>query len=179
MQCIIDLIDREELILRITLFGMASPASVHYRGRHMMPCGTQVIMSTGKLSLPESSCIVKSGDRQVPETGIVSSSPSSPEIGKCRRPASSSFIHRQVRRPASYHYRRPAPSPSRNRSFIVKSSQVVADHHASSGYRQVFTTGDRVIHRHHQVRKSPGPRYTQVRRQVVTTGTQVNHEVNT
>ena len=85
----------------------------------------------------------------------------------CRRPASSSFIHRQVRRPASYHYRRPAPSTSRNRSFIVKSSQVVADHHASSGYRQVFTTGDRVIHRHHQVRKSPGPRYTQVRRQVV------------
>ena len=71
MQCIIDLIDREELILRITLFGMASPASVHYRGRHMMPCGIQVIMSTGKLSLPESSCIVKSGDRQVPETGIV------------------------------------------------------------------------------------------------------------
>ena len=61
MQCIIDLIDREELILRITLFGMASPASVHYR--HMMPCGIQVIMSTGKLSLPESSCIVKSGDR--------------------------------------------------------------------------------------------------------------------
>ena len=84
-----------------------------------------------------------------------------------------SFTVKTVRRPASYHYRRPAPSPSRNRSFIVKSSQVVADHHASSGYRQVFTTGDRVIHRHHQVRKSPGPRYTQVRRQVVTTGTQV------
>ena len=140
---------------------------------HGMRTHQVIMMSTGKLSLPESSCIVKSGDRQVPETGIVSSSPSSPEIGKCRRPASSSFIHRQVRRPASYHYRRPAPSTSRNRSFIVKSSQVVADHHASSGYRQVFTTGDRVIHRHHQVRKSPGPRYTQVRRQVVTTGTQV------
>ena len=102
MQCIIDLIDREELILRITLFGMASPASVHYR--HMMPCGIQVIMSTGKLSLPESSCIVKSGDRHVPKTGIVIvHSPSSLETGKLSLPetgtvtVAQSFIHRQVK----------------------------------------------------------------------------------
>jgi hypothetical protein len=117
LQCIIDLIDREELILRITLFGMASPASVHYR--HMMPCGIQVIMSTGKLSLPESSCIINSGDRQVPETGIITvksgdrqvpktgivivHSPSSPETGKLSLPetgtvnVAQSFIHRQVK----------------------------------------------------------------------------------
>ena len=96
---------------------------------HIMACTHQVIiMSTGKLSLPESSFIVlivktvpstwhrhhsfidivrsfivtrlvtvKSGDRQVITTG-------------------DRHRHRQVRRPASYHYRRPA-------SFIVKSSR--------------------------------------------------------
>ena len=103
-------------------------------------------------------------------------------------------MHRQVRRSAS------AEDRHRHRSFTVKSGdrQVITTgdrhrhrraivHSSSSQVKLWLITTTRqadtgkfslpetasCIHRHHQVRKSPGPRYTQVRRQVVTTGTQV------
>ena len=119
MQCIIDLIDREELILRIILYGMASPASVHYRHdamQHLSHHEHRQVITTGELMhrqvrRPASAgdrhrliIIVKSGDRQVPKTGIVIvHSPSSPETGELSLPetgtvtVAQSFIHRQVK----------------------------------------------------------------------------------
>ena len=74
----------------------------------MMPCGIHLshhehrqVITTGELMC---TCIVKSGDRQVPKTGIVIvHSPSSPETGKLSLPetgtvtVAQSFIHRQVK----------------------------------------------------------------------------------